>query len=410
MIVFSVIYFLLAIICFGLVYSRTLDILHPIGVMTFMWFATAGISALKLGTFQTDWAMQTHILIILSGLICLGVTIFSLNRKNDYGTEVITISDSFRIFSRIIFFVSLLIILRAFISSGFNINSFSAAGGFDKKGTISDSLSGISSIQSYVMIYFPFCALNSIFEVTYSEKDEKAYKYNIFVLIIVVLYCSRVIYSRGTLLYVMLGAIYIIHSKYNIKTRYIILMAIGVVLALFIVMQNRVDASSLVYRGVSKSPFINSTYNYIAYCFQNFDAIVKNGSRYKIFANVWQSVYKIFGVYNPSDIIQHETSIYNALTYLSSFYDDLGFIGTLIYPALISLFLNELYNKSNKNNYLVLVLSTFQKAIFVCFFGNYFLGSFSTILPYLITGILCYLSRRLSLKMKRIKFVVNVTR
>ena len=89
---------------------------------------------------------------------------------------------------------------------------------------------------------------------------------------------------------------------------------------------------------------------------------------------------------------------YNAVVYIGSYFDDLDFLGVLLYPSIISLGLTYLYNYQRKSKYIVLILAAMQKAIFCSFFGDYFLGSLSIMFPYICIGMICFLSARIHIR------------
>lgn len=202
---------------------------------------------------------------------------------------------------------------------------------------------------------------------------------------------------------------FIYNSKRKISIRTLAVAAVGILVLLGIMMQTRVFSESVVFANVEhiSNPILVSAYNYISYSFENLNIVVQNGSRYMIFANVFQSLYKILGIYDPIQTITNDVAgVFNSLTWLSPFFDDLGFFGVLLYPMLIGAFLSHFYNKSKYNRYYILLLAVLQKAIFVPFFGNYFLTSLSVMFPYVVTGILCFLCRKIKIILPEIKFTL----
>lgn len=402
-----VLYLILAASSFYIVYNRIKnDVLHPVAILTSIWFITAAISSLQWGSYQHEWSIGVHVMIISSGMICWLAGYLAIRRVNSIITIDKPINDSFRIITRMIFVVSLLFVIMVFLKNGMNLSYLKNVGGADLKTEVGDNLTGISSLESYMINLFPFCAIFSFFEIMYAEKEEKKYLYNITVIALVFLYCLRALYSRGTLLYLLLGFLFIFNSKRKIPIRILALSLIGVLVLLGIVMGTRVYSGSVVFMGVKhvRNPIIASAYNYIAYSFENFSIIAERGSRYQIFANVFQSVYKLIGLYKPNQVIANEVAgVFNSLTWLSPFYDDLGAFGVILYPGLISFFLAKCYNKSQYNKYYILVLAVMQKAVFVTFFGNYFLTTLSVMLPYIVTGLLCFFARRVVIRVPKFK-------
>lgn len=402
-----ILYLSLAIMVFSFVYKRTRDALHPIAVLPAIWFLTAAISSLQLGDYQTSWLLETHIMVILSGLAYVAAGISVANPRDDARNNEFRINDTYRLLTRFLFIFCVSVTAKIFISRGMDLSFFMRISGADLKTEVASGLSTISSVETYIINFLPFCALFSGFELSYSEREDRHLIYNVLVIAVAVTYCLFILHSRGTLLYIILGAIFILNCKKQISIRYLFLAGAGVVVALGLIMMNRVFHESIVYSGVEgvNNLVLSSTYNYIVYCFQNFNEIVEEGSRYNILANVGQSLYKVLGIYDDGSIIRHEVAnVFNAVGWLSPFYDDLGFLGTLFYPGIIGCILARFYNGIRTNKYYVLVLASLQKAIYMAFFGNYFLSAFSVMLPYILIGAVCVLSSKVNVAYPKIRF------
>lgn len=411
----TIVYFALALISFFLIYVKSRqDVLHPVAIMSSIWFITAAISSLNWGIFQHQWSIIVHIIIVLSGLVCLSFGCFVLNFNSYYtvsNKSIIDdspINDTYILITRLVFVCTAILVSIIFLRRGISVNVLRSFAGADKKAEISKALEGLSSSESYIVNLFPYCAIFSFFEILYGKNRRKHLMFNLLVILIVSVYCIKVIYSRGTLLYLFLGFLYIFNSKKRIPIKFLALALIGIIIIFGLFMRARVFSGSIIYSGVDhlKNPIIVSAYNYIAYSFENFSIIVENGSRLSIFSNVFQTMYKFLGMFKPDQVIYHEVAnVYNSLTWLSNFYDDLGIVGTIIYPALISSLLSICYNKSQKNKYFVLILAVLQKPVFVVFFGNYFLTSLSVMFPYFVTGIICYLSTKIHIILPKTRYV-----
>lgn len=395
-----IIFVFFGLVCYFTFYLKTKDVFQPVGVMLFVWLLMAGISQLQLGAYQTAWSFETITIVIISAIVMyfVGLTNLHINCNTEYITKRRgTINTTFRITTTLVFCICFsTIIILLYKNSFFSSADISSV--LDKKsGTVQFTQINKRGL-SYIASYLPYCTLNSIFELTYGKKQNKRYLYNIFVLIFSIWYIWFISYSRGTLLVIVLGGIFILNSKKKLSIIKMSLVVFTIILFFSFLMILRVGKESIVYEGVTKNPLFNSTYNYIVYCYQNLDSLILDGSPFSLFANVWQSFYKLFGIYNEIEFVEYTTNIYNANTFLYSFYHDLGLLGIILYPGLISYILTCFYNLSFKNIYFILILAVFQKSIFVLFFGNYFITSFSVMFPYFLTGIICFLSIKVSRK------------
>ena len=403
-----IVYFILAVCSFCLIYFKIhKDVLHPVAILTSVWFFTAAISSFQWGVYQHSWSLLTHFMIIMAGIGCFFAGFFVATHKECEGNEKVCINKKYRIITRILFILLLFMVIAIFYKNGMNLAFFHNMRGGDLKTEVSNKLEGITSFESYVINLLPFCAIFSFFELIYGERRERHIVYNVFVIGSVLFYCLRVIFSRGTLLYLLLGGIYIYNSKKKLSIKLLLFILLGVIILLGILMTIRVQAESMVFNGVKhiSSPILTSAYNYIAYSFENFNVIVEKGSRYHIFANVFQSIYKLLGVYREDQIIANDIAgVFNSLTWLSPFYDDLGVFGTVFYPVVIGGVLAFFYNKSAKDKYYILILAVLQKAVFIPFFGNYFITTLSIVFPYIVTGIICFVSKRVKITIPKFKW------
>ena len=405
-----VIYFGLSIIVFFIVYNKVQkDVLHPVAILSFMWFFTAAVASLQWGVYQREWGISVHAMILIAGLCCFGCGLVKIRSRKYAILAASPISNTYCLITRIVFFICLFLVIYFFYQNGMSFNAISNVDGPDIKTEIAENMSGRSSLEAYIMNLFPFCALYSFFEMLYGEPGNKNIKFNIFVICVVVFYCSNMILSRGTLLYVLLGGLFIYNSKNKISIKMLVCSMISVCVILGVLMIFRLSSGSVIFLGVEniENPILASAYNYLAYSFENFNFIVERGSRYQIFSNVLQSGYKLIGIYDSEQVVSNDIiGVFNSLTWLAPFYDDLGLLGVIMYPSIIGLLLSIWYEKSLLDKSYVLLLAVLQKAIFIPFFGNYFFTSFSLMFPYLVTGLICYMSKKMYLRynMPRIKF------
>lgn len=397
----SIVYVFLAIIIYAFFYKINKDLLHPVAVMVSIWFFTAAIAALSLGVYQTKWAPMTHLVIILGGVSAFWGGF--LGNKSRIKISVVDepVNDTFCLMTRIIVLLTFSFTLLVFIGHGMNAEFFRGNTGADLKTSTYSNLEDISRVQSYIINLVPFCSLFAFFELVYAKS--KKWIYIIGVIVVTIVYCVWIIYSRGSLLYILLGGLFIFNAKRRISFNKLVALGIAGIIALGLIMNFRMFAGSIVFTGVRgvTNPILASTYNYISYGFENLNRIIVDGSRLNGVSNVFQSILKIFGLYNPESIIRAPlggaAGVFNQITWLAPFYDDLGIIGIMIYPGLISFMLSTAYRKSLSNPHYVLILAFFQKAVFIPFFGNYFITAFSVMAPYFLVVLVVWGSRRLAI-------------
>ncbi len=378
---------LLSLICYFSVYLRKKDVLHPLGVLPAVWFLMAGVACLQIGDFQKQWCLETTIIIVISGMACYFFAVPGKGRTSCEGQ----VSSMFSIVTRIVFFCCLAVILYNLYRNSFFTNGLVLEAA-DKKTANMQYTQMNGRLASYAASYMPYCALNSVFELTYPPKEGRKWAYHLFVIVFAVWFAWSVSYSRGTLLVMILGTLYIYHARYHIRLVPLILAGGALLLLLGALMMLRIGEGSLVFGGATQNALINSVYNYIAYCFQNLDAIVRDGSQHGGFLYVWQSIYKLLGQFDESRLSHYQTLFYNAETFLAPFYQDLGIVGVIVYPSLVAMALSWFYQRSKQNIYAVLLLANLQKAIFTAFFGNYFITALSVMFPYLVTAGICLVS------------------
>lgn len=400
----SFVYLISGIVIYILSYKKTRDLMNPMGIFVSIWFVTASIANLHLNEDQHSWCIETHFYIIISGMVCFITSYSCLKKRNTlpidrcYLNFTFDVSQMYRIISRLTFAICLLTIGSVLIRN--RINIFQIIDGIiDKKSITSTYFANVGRLASYIIGLFPYCALLSFFEICYSAK-KTGRLYNIIVICITVIYCLFVLYSRGIALVIILGCIFIYNEKNTITFSKMLLIVSALVFFMYIFLSLRLNKGSSVYLGTTNSRIFNSTYNYISYCFDNFDTLVRSESRLRIWGNIGQSFRKLLGIYSSEDVINFvfKENYYNAVVYIGSYFDDLDFLGVLLYPSIISLGLTYLYNYQRKSKYIVLILAAMQKAIFCSFFGDYFLGSLSIMFPYICIGMICFLSARIHIR------------
>lgn len=395
--IWSVLLFsLAAIIIYYILYKKTRDLLNPTAVMIFISLIIAAISQLNLGIFQTEWSKQTYYSISLSAISMTIASLLFVNykrtkkqflilKKNDLSKLYIPLSKNFHkifyIWAALCYFAA----IWTTIEKGFDLTYIFKTTMIGDKGQWSYSK---FKVIEYLAGMLPHISIIAFFEIIFSRYHSKREIVINSIIIIGSLFFSLfVMVSRGTALIQILGYIYIINRNKRLsfltigKYISIILLIFGI----FSLLRWQDHSVATVYSGKVNSIIFNSIYNYIAYCYQNFDTLVKNGSPYTIYKYVFMPITKILGTYNENDIVYISVAGFNAAPSIFGYYHDLGNIGIVLYSSIVIMLLSKLYNLSNRNEAFSLIIAMFQKGVFSVFFGDYILLFNGQILPMLIT-------------------------
>ena len=389
---------LIGLIFYACYYKMTGDLLYPAAVITLTWCFALGLYHLDLGRYQSGLSPSTELLCLSVPFIFFIFSYPELRSPKYTGSlsaDTLIVSSSFKQITRFLFWSSFIIIgynlfaTNYFSSSNFLLNFQ----GYDAKAA-SFKPAEISRLLNFIANYFPFCALNSFFELMHAPKKGRETAYNVFVITICIFYCWFIVVSRGTLIIILLGALYIWYRKRRPSPGLVLCTLLAIVTVFAVLMVFRVSGVSDVYSGSTSSGVLNSLINYFVYGFQNLNTLVDNGSPLTLGAFTFPTINKILGIYDPSIFQLYQTNLFNNRTFLYGYFHDFGVAGTLIIVGMIALFLAWCYKKTLSNSYWILFLAVLQKAIFVAFFENNFLGSLINMSPYFIVLIIIWYSNR----------------
>ena len=403
----SIICFCIAILGYYIIYKYSNDSMHPLAIMNFMWFFPAGFAFIT----QRNWNPITVVIIFLAGLVIIFTAIISNLRNEDlkqYYNYEFEVNDTYRLITRIVFLMCFVATILTLRSNGWNLRVYTLNTAFDRKSSITGYTNSNSLIVAYLMQYVPYCALNSIFEIVYSRKTQKKLIYNSFVILFSVFTAWFVSYSRGTLLILLVGGLWIVNSKKSIKLKYLGMAGAGILVLFFVLITLRVDSASYVYNGKFNSPFLNATYNYLADSYVKFDEIVCHGSSYTIVTNTFQALFKLFGYKTTSNTYDNYILQGRPSTFLNIFYEDGGIVMCVLYTMLQCAIINLVYYKAKHKAYYILLASNLEKAIFVVFYANYLFTFFTIIAQYIITFIICFVSIRFSIKTGETRYKIKL--
>lgn len=395
-----------AILLFLLFYRKTHDALNPPGAMVFIWLFTAGLCHLNLGIYQEPWSIQMYNAVFLSALVMTISGLITLKSKRakraSYSaTKLQTFSlDSAqtRLFHQIFYMWVLLCFICALITIFENGIQLTAVFTTSLEGNKGQWVKSSSSFVEYFANMLPHCAIVAFFEIMYTEKLRKTSKgIDVAIIVFSTFYVLFVMFSRGTAVIMVLGCFYIYYRKRRISVHKII-MYFGVLLSAFGVyalMRWSVHSTELaVYSGSSSNLVFNAVYNYIVYCFQNFDNLLQRGSPNTIYKYVFPAIAKMAGTYDAIEITYLSTGGFNASVFITGGYHDLGWLGIVLYSFVDVWIVTSIYNATNRNEAYTMILAMLQRGIFSLFFGEYILLVNGQSLPIVIVWIIVLLTRR----------------
>lgn len=376
---------ILGIVYYYFFYKRTKDLLNPIGIMLIVWCLASGLSTLYLAPLQTKWNFEMYFIVIGSSFaIFLAGYMIIPKSKNTINLEKLKISNTFILTTRIIFLISFICFLlewryNSYILPGLSISS----NNIDLKSQIV-----AIPVLHYGVIILPYCAMFAFYEL----KVEKRIK----IIPIVIIFVSLVFYaflfqmSRGTILLIILGIVYIQHIFRPFKLKTILFLSFLCLIFFIFMATLRLAQGSLVFTTLGEGTvmkLISPVYTYVAYSFENLNKLVHSVNEFSFFNSSLKPIWDITGFKEYLTFEEYDTLFFNSRTYLYGYYDDIGFIGTIIFPFLIGIFVSYFYKKSQTKPVYSLMIAVLLKAMIVMFFGNYFFSSFIMIWPFIITGI-----------------------
>ena len=151
------IYLALAALSFIIICNKIKnDVLHPVAILTSMWFLTASTASLQWGIYQQEWSFIVHLTIICSGILCWASGYFTIRQTLKTITAEQPVNGTYRIVTRVVFVVLLICVLYVLTKNEIGLNYLQNLDGLDIKTVISDKLSDISSFESYLINLFPF--------------------------------------------------------------------------------------------------------------------------------------------------------------------------------------------------------------------------------------------------------------
>lgn len=404
----------IALCIYWLFYHKTKDPLNPVGIMIFIFTLMAGVCHLNLGEYQTVWCGKTYMLIFLS-IGTMTVTgwmlvkpqrarqIFTKGKNSGYHISETQVSY-FKKWIYFIVFICLLCSVWTMIESGVFLDNILYAAELGHKGNWRMSS---NSFVEYFTYMLPSVSVACYFILQFSDViswKEKVLCYG--TILYTVLYTTLVMVSRGTILILLLGCLYIRHRKKHFSFAQIIriIFIITFLFGIFSIVRwaDYSSGTEAVYSGKSGSLIFNSVYNYIVYCYQNFDDLVRRGSPMTEYMYNLAPIAKLFGLYDKSKIIYLSTKGFNACIFLTGAFHDLGTVGVFLYSMIDVIIVGILYNLSNKNEAYSICVGILQRGIYVLFFAEYiFILNGQNLLLFISIPLILFTSKKLHFVVRR---------
>lgn len=388
-----------AVMAYLILVFRTRDALAPSALLCLFWFGAASladVAMLKDPSLQRPWEFETYVAVYLCGF-CMFLPGLLQGRQRTVQPVYCEPSVVYRNATAMLMLLSVAAVLTRLYVFGFSLELLILKfGSGDLKTELSDAIPGIH----YLEIMTPFLCLCAIFELSSSRRLSNFRRMALiaYVVYAVMIYCIILTASRGALLIILTGGLYLYYQ--NGRLRFVHLLSIGV---LIVAAMSGLSFLRLSYYSVTNAflgddmlmSLLSPIYTYVAFNFENFNSLVLADINptyvlYSLKFLLWP-IFKSDFESGAIRLTDFDTLFFNARTFLYPFYHDLGLFGCMLYPGLISLFLTLLRNSIAKNTGRVILLMGLQKSIWFSFFGNYFFGELSIFIPLLVLGILAML-------------------
>lgn len=391
-----------ALITYFIIVYRTRDLLAPSATLCAFWFGAASIaemSSLKDYSLQRNWELETYAAVYLCGL---SMFLPGLLQRRQRAKLPINCEPSvvFRQLTTILMWSSVAAVSARLYVSGFSLERLAVTfGGVDIKDELSHAIPGVH----YFEILTPFLSLCALFELNASRQIRKFRRAGLVIYVVysILVYSLILTASRGTLIVILSGALYLYTLNGRVRLAHLLILGALTIGAMSGLSFIRMSFGSMTNTFLGHEPLmllISPIYTYIAFNFENLNSLVRADTdpTYMLYSMKFLLWPVLKSEYNSGGITLHnfDTLFFNARTFLYPFYHDLGLIGCVIYPGIISLLLTQIRNSARKHPERVILLMGLQKAIWFTFFGNYFFGELVVFVPLLILGALARVFRR----------------
>lgn len=403
----SIIFILVAFILYFLVYIKSKDLLHPIGIGVFLWIsagALANYEGFYDRSLQVQLSIETNLCILLAGFLFM--LPFSFSRKlhpEIFSQQKIIYTKPYLLLFN---FILLSTVVAFFVR--FNGVLFSPpllyGATSDLKNSVPDALPGLN----YVDLFTPYAALLCFVELKFFYGVSRQRRISLLLYILFAV-CSALIYkvSRGEFLVFVLGYVYLLlvskQRALNVKKIAFLFLLLGVFLYVGALRISDGSRASTQFGAGTLNIILSQIYTYVAMNFQNLNALIESNTEPTYIWGGWKFFLKFFFIsgydLNTVGLADHSVGFFNAKTFIYYFYNDLGLVGVILYSLTIGIILQNIYNNASKNIKYFILNASLMKAIVFMFFGNYFFGELVLIFPYLLIYILVSLCKTESIRM-----------
>lgn len=383
----------LTILIIGKLYLK--DGYHPLVLAASFWFLLASIASYEPWynpDLQTAWSLDMKIIVFIGGIaLFLPAILFRVSER--YTLERIYINSKYRFVIDFIAALSIVVFCIRFKSDVFHPTILKVGAG-DLKELVPPGITGLH----YIDLLTPIIGVYYIFELLYSKRISRLriisiLGYSLFVIVNVIAYKV----SRDELTQYLACAFFLIYIS-RPQYRFMFWILLIVFIAVFSMMTiTRLSENSSVFSQFSGGfgPFLSMFYTYTALNFENLNKLT-NANFTETY--IWGSLRFILRIFysdeyenNDFNLLDIESSFFNAKTYMYMFYHDLRVWGVLIYSFLIGIIVQFIYALAIKNIRFLPLLSILMKPLLFLFFGNFFFVELTYFFVYPFGLFLCVL-------------------
>lgn len=321
------VYLLLALLSICFYYSRFQDIFNPNLIFLAVWFVTCAISCVEYTDFLKPWCMEMYFVTVISGIaFFLGSIVgVPINRiKKRIIRSKVEISYTYRFILYGLFILCMTCCLIEWVNGGGQIAlSLDTSNGGDVKTGLDGDIAGVH----YGTILLPYLAIFSYFRIVNSCKTSIV---DVAIIISIIFTSFFFRMSRGDMLIYILS-FFFIYTRYNkigfSKILIVVLLLTSVIIGFMLL---RVSETSIVMTATD-NPYFSIIYTYIATCYANLNDLILLKLPYHFIGDAtFSSLWTLTGMYSYRDItLVEQMGIFNAVTYLYSFYHDYKIFGII---------------------------------------------------------------------------------
>lgn len=366
---------LLSILFYAIVYYKTKDLFHPVGIFSLILIFTVGVANFNLSYIQSPWTGKTWLAIVctyVSFLIGYFVMKWIQGKKRIPNISFdVKNKKSFLQYIYGLFIVCFLAYILEVFESGFQLPIFSNEQGSYKE-------FGIKFVH-YLTVSL---ALVNYFITLYFFKYRKINKLLITIYIISFIAIVTLLSRQLLILLVLMTVISYHYIVKKIKIQQLSILLLGGLIAFTLLGNLRSNSGQYILivakmvEGVD-SPLVGWLYSYIAINYENLNYYINHFTDMHYGA---VSFFPLFAFTLTKQFVQVDVTQYykdpnfTTSTMMYDFYLDFGLAGTIIFPVIIGALSYYLYNqlKEKKSIYTVTLYAMVAHNLFFVFFINFF--------------------------------------